>query len=185
MIFIIAGGLILLAVGVITFVALVIVLLTAGRRSGGATLLWASLCALPVTVLVLLFSWWLGPADLTSPKALATAYKTEFGTYPPADVADIQARQVVVGDSGGAWLRFRASKTTIDGLLTKFTTSDRAAFSRAGQGGNVPGWWKPEADHVDTFYKAEHWSHNFRYSAAWLGLNRETGVVYFSHSGFD
>ena len=179
------AAVIVLAVGVATVVALIVVAWGSWKRSWWATFFWVVLSLLPLTVIGGLYLTLFGPADYSRPQDLAAAYKTEFGTDPTADVTDIQARQVVVGDAGAAWLRFHASPSTIDTLLARFVKSDPAAFAEAGTGGNVPAWWKPDEDGVNEYYTADHWSRSFSRSEAFMGVDRAKGWVYFHHSGSD
>jgi len=179
------AALIILAVGVATVVVLIVVACGAGRRSLSRTLFWTGVTLLPLAALVTSFHFIFGPADYTSQKGLAAAYRTEFGADPTGDVTGIQARQVVVGDSGAAWLFFQASPSTIDTLLERFVKSDRKVFAEAGVGGNVPIWWKPDEDGVNEYYTADLWSKNFSRSVAFIGLNRAKSRVYFHHIGSD
>ena len=130
-------------------------------------------------------SWLFGPVDYHSQQDLIDAYRTEFGEVPPSDVSGIEARQIVVGDSGAAWLRFRASSGTIDDLLSRFSASDRGVFSQAAYGANVPSWWTPDTDKIDLFYTADGWSNHWSHSTAYVGVDRAKGILYFHHSGID
>ena len=140
-----------------------------------------ALCCIPIAA----FLWYWGPSDLTEPNDLRTAYREEFGKDPSEDVTSLQCRQIVVGDSGAAWLRFHASPATIDGLLSKFVPCDRAAFFQAGAGANTPAWWQPEKDKIVSYYRAEHLSRNFQRSEAVIGHGSGKQTVYFSHRGSD
>lgn len=183
--FTILAILVFLGMAVATLIAIIAVLWGIRKRSVRATLIRLGLCILPLAAYILFCTWIFGPADYHSPQDLAAAYRTEFGDPPPSDVTDMRARQVVVGDSGAALLRFRASSQTIDGLLARFVASDRGTFAKAGSGGNVPSWWTPDVDKVESFYTADHWSKFFSYSTAHIGIDREKSIVYFYHSGSD
>ena len=184
-IFTILAVCVFLAVGLGSLVAIAVVLLGARKRGLRLTLFRLAVCCIPMAAFHLLYAWFFGPADYSSPGDLAAAYRTEFGVSPPADVTDIRARQIVVGDAGAAWLRFCASSQTIDLLLARFVPSDRLTFSQACAGGNVPSWWAPEEDRVETFYTADHWSRSFSRSKAYIGIDRDRHIVYFHHSGND
>ncbi|WP_193210768.1 hypothetical protein [Luteolibacter marinus] len=174
-----------LGIAFATLVACLWVLWGVRKRKLRATLLRIGLCLVPLVLFTGFCIWLFGPADFHSPGDLAAAYRTEFGSDPPPDVTDLNARQIVVGDSGGAWLRFRASGTTIDSLLGKFSATDRSHFAEAGTGANVPDWWTPEQDGIEFFYIAENWSDSWSDSVAVLGIDRSKSMVYFHHSGID
>lgn len=118
-------------------------------------------------------------------KDRAECYKTEFGTLPPSGVTNIQAKQIVIRDAAGAWLRFEATPEIVDSLLKRFGPSDRGVFNENSGGDNTPEWWKPDGDHVTVFYEAEGWSKDFSNSTAVIAHDAEKRVVYFSHSAFD
>lgn len=177
------AGFLFLGIAIATFVVVIIVLLGANKRSSGATLLQLLMCSLPMGACILLISWFFGPVDYESPADLAGAYQTEFHELPPADVADIKARQVVVGDSGAAWLRFRASSQTIEKLLLRFSRSDKRTFMRAT--GQAPAWWNPDADNAELFYLSEHWSGHWSRSTAYAAVDQKKRVMYFHHEASD
>jgi hypothetical protein len=174
-----------LVVGGATFVALTAIPLKVQRRPWKVSLLMTGIALLPFAALLALVMWIFGPADYSDPSDLAQAYRTEFGIDPSADVRDVHARQSVVGDSGAAWLNFRASKNTIDSLLVRFVSTNRATFDRSGKGGSVPGWWKPNINGVELYYVSENWSKSFSHSVAYIGVDREKQIVYFCHIGSD
>ena len=184
-IFVILAALVFLGIAVATLVAVIVVLFGINKRSGRATLLRLGLCLLPLGGYFAAVSWLFGPVDYHSPQDLTAAYRTEFGELPPSDVSGIKARQIVVGDSGAAWLRFRASSGTIDSLLSRFSASDRGTFSQAAYGANVPSWWTPDSDKIDLFYTADGWSEHWSHSTAYVGVDRAKGILYFHHSGMD
>ena len=184
-IFVILAGLVFFGIAVATFVAVIVVLLGIKKRSGRATFIRLGLCLLPLVGYLAAVSWLFGPVDYHSQQDLIAAYRTEFGELPPNDVSGIEARQIVVADSGAAWLRFRASSGTIDNLLSRFSASDRGTFSQAAHGANVPSWWTPDSDKIALFYTADGWSKNWSHSTAYVGVDRAKGILYFHHSGID
>lgn len=183
--FVILAGLVFLGTAVATLVAVIVVLCGIKKRSGRATLLRLGLCLVPLAACFAAVSWLFGPADYDSPQDLIDAYQTEFGELPPGDVTGLEARQIAVGDCGAAWLQFRASSGTIDRLLSRFSASDRATFSQAADGANVPSWWTPDADGIELFYTAEGWSKDWSNSTAYVGVDRAKGILYFHHIGID
>jgi len=184
-IFFILASFLLLGLGVATLVAMIVVLCGIAKRSGTATLLRLGLCLLPLAAYFACVFWFFGPVDYHSPQDLAAAYQTEFGVPPPSDVAGIEARQIVVGDSGAAWLRFSASSQTINSILSRFKESDGVTFSRAAYGSNVPNWWMPDSDKIVLFFIADGWSKHWGYSTAYVGVDRAKSILYFHHSGAD
>src|SRR3954451_14621504 len=99
-----------------------------------------------------------GTSEPTDARALAECYRTEFGTGPPTGITNLRAKQVVVGDAGGAWLRFEANSNIVAQIVSnRFAPSDRVTFSSNSGGGNTPGWWKPEADSLTVFFINNQW----------------------------
>ena len=112
----------------------------------------------------------------------AKCYATEFGTAPPAGLTNLQAKQVIVGDAGAAWLRFEANSNVISGILTnRFAPSDRSTFLSNSRGGNTPVWWNPEGDALTLFYINTQWRPGSNYSGAVIGHDAFRHVVYFHH----
>lgn len=134
------------------------------------------------SVLLLALTGCSGSSEPTSSAALAKCYATEFGVGPPASVTNLQAKQVIVGDAGGAWLRFEADSNTVTQLISgRFTPSDHAMFENTSGGGNTPSWWNPEADSLTAFYVNNQWRKGSNYSVAVLAHDSARHVVYFSH----
>ena len=180
-IFVLLAGLAFLVVGAATLVALAVVAFGMRRRPLRSTALRICFCFLPMVCLVLLCWWVFGPVDYTNPQDLTEAYRSEFGSNPPSDVTDSHVHVVVVGDAWAAWHRFQAANTTIDSLVAKFEPTDQQSFRNATGGGNMPGWWSPDASGVDAYYVAHHWHGKDGYSEAYMGVNRTKGVIYFYH----
>ncbi|HEY1121270.1 MAG TPA: hypothetical protein VGE67_06700, partial [Haloferula sp.] len=124
-------------------------------------------------------------SEPSSEKGKAACYETEFGALPPASVTHIQAKQVMIGDSAQAWLRFEATPEVVDSLLKRFAPSDRYTFNANSGGGNTPGWWKPDSDHLTAFYVAEGWRKDFGGSHAVIAHDAGKRLVYFCHSASD
>ena len=123
-----------------------------------------------------------GTSEPTDATTLARCYATEFGTEPPSGVTNLRAKQVVVGDAGGAWLRFEADSNVVLQIISnRFILSDRSIFISDSGGGNTPAWWKPEADSLTVFYINNQWRSGSNYSVAVLGSDEVHHVVYFHH----
>ena len=130
-----------------------------------------------------------GTYEPTSAKALAECYKSEFDTLPPATIGSLQAKQVIVGDSGRQWLRFTADATTIASIVSKgFEPSDETQFLSETAGGNMPAWWHPSSDGLSKFYSHPKWTKHFGEDAqgrAYLAHDANKKLVYFMSSAWN
>jgi hypothetical protein len=125
-----------------------------------------------------------GSSEPTDARTLVKCYATEFGTAPPSGVRNLKAKQVVVGDAGGAWLRFEADSNVVSQIISnRFTASSWTDFSIYGhlEGGNTPKWWQPLPDTLDVFYVNEKWRPGPNYSIAVLAYDATNRLVYFYH----
>jgi hypothetical protein len=125
-----------------------------------------------------------GSSEPTDGAALAKCYAQEFGAYPPAGVSHLQAKQVVVGDAGGAWLRFVADPVTFDNsVIKRFTPCDHSTFAHYdGSGGNTPSWWKPAPTPTTKYYRCSNWrTGTNNYSESVIAYDRANNVVHFHH----
>jgi hypothetical protein len=151
-----------------------------GRDPSG--LLMKFLIAFNCLIIAVAFTGCGGTTEPTDTVTLAKCYATEFGIRPPAGVKNIKAKQVVVGDAGGAWLRFEANSNIITQILSNhFVPSDHTTFISNSDGGNTPSWWKPEEDALTVFYINNQWTKGSNYSVAVLGYDNAHNVVYFHH----
>jgi hypothetical protein len=123
-----------------------------------------------------------GSYEPSNAQERAKCYATEFGAAPPPGLNNLQAKQVIVGDAGGAWLRFEANSNVLSGILSnRFSPSDRLTFLSNSRGGNTPRWWNPEADALTSFYISNQWRPGSNYSVAVIGHDASRRVVYFHH----
>jgi hypothetical protein len=124
-----------------------------------------------------------GSSEPTDQATLNECYKTEFGVVPPPGVVNLQAKQVVVGDAAGSWLRFEANSSIISNLISShsFDVGERGRFISDSGGGNTPSWWKPEQDSLTSFYINSQWRKGSNYSIAWLAFDNTRKIVYFHH----
>jgi hypothetical protein len=124
-----------------------------------------------------------GSSEPRNARTLAKCYAEEFGVRPPAGVTHLQAKQVVVGDAGAAWLRFVVDTNAFaEAVAKRFTPCDYTTFTvRDGAGGNTPAWWRPTNNSTTTFYCCSHWRSTENYSEAVLAYDRADNVVYFHH----
>ena len=134
-------------------------------------------------IVVLSLSGCGGTSEPTDTATLAKCYATEFGTVPPSGVTNLRAKQVVVGDAGGAWLRFEVDSNIVSQIISnRFVPSDRTSFSiYSSPSGNTPGWWKPEADSLTAFYINNQWRPGSNSSIAVLAHDAAHRVIYFHH----
>lgn len=125
-----------------------------------------------------------GTKDLTTAEDLTHCYEHHFGLLP-ADVADLKARVVVIGDWGGDWLGFMAPAALVDQIIARgFIVSKREEFLEESGGPNAPPWWTPEADGMIRYYIHRHWPSKFTHSVAVLAHDQQKKTVYFMHSDF-
>jgi hypothetical protein len=123
-----------------------------------------------------------GTYEPSNDQGRAKCYAAEFGGPPPVGVTNLQAKQVVVGDAGGAWLRFEANSNFVSLLLSnRFSPSDRFTFVSRSGGGNTPLWWNPEVDVLTSFYINNQWRAGSNYSVAVIAHDNARRVVYFHH----
>jgi hypothetical protein len=139
-----------------------------------------SLC---VTILTLLCGCG-GVSEPTDAPTLADCYATEFASSPPARVRNLRAKQVIVGDAGGAWLRFETDSNTLSQITSnRFLPSNATDFEIYGSpnGGNTPSWWHPVPEALGEFYINKQWRPGSNYSIAVLAYDRSNHLVYFHH----
>ena len=135
-------------------------------------------------VIALTLSGCSGTSEPTDGTTLAQCYATEFGTPPPPAVRNLRAKQVIVGDAAGAWLRFEADSNTVSQIISnRFTKSDLTDFKIYGDydGGNTPGWWHPQLDVLTAFYINTQWRPGSNYSIAVVAYDATNQLVYFHH----
>jgi hypothetical protein len=125
-----------------------------------------------------------GVSEPTDAPTLAKCYATEFSADPPAAVKELRAKQVVVGDAGGAWLRFETDSNTLSLIISnRFVPSDFTDFKIYGSldGGNTPRWWHPSPQTLDDFFINKQWRPGSNYSIAVIAYDRSHRLVYFHH----
>lgn len=135
-------------------------------------------------VVALTLSGCSGSSEPTDAAALARCYATEFGVQPPSGVKNLKAKQVVVGDAAGAWLRFEAdSNTFLQIISNRFTNSDPTSFKIYGdsEGGNTPAWWHPNPEVLRDFHINTQWRPGSNYSIAVIAYDPTNQFVYFYH----
>lgn len=125
-----------------------------------------------------------GTSEPTDARTLAKCYAEEFGALPPLGITKLRAKQVVVYDAGGAWLRFEADSNVLAQVMSnRFTNSDLTDFKIYGDydGGNTPGWWQPQLEALTAFYINKQWRPGSNYSIAVIAYDATNRIVYFHH----
>jgi hypothetical protein len=173
------------SVGAGTLVAIVSIFWHSWRKPWRTLGFRLLLSLLPIAALIWFTIRAFGPVDYTSERNLKEVYHMEIGEYPASDVTQIRCRQTAFADSGETWLSFRASPQTIDKLINRFTSTDAASFAQAGYAPDAPEWWKPEADGISTFFRAENLSRSFSSSWAYLGVDQHRSIVYLQLNCWD
>src|SRR5689334_12973674 len=101
-----------------------------------------------------------GVSEPTDAPTLGKCYAEEFGSSPPTTVKNLRAKQVIVGDAGGAWLRFETDSNTLSQITSnRFLQSSSVDFESYGDpnGGNTPKWWHPAMGTLSEFYVNTQW----------------------------
>jgi hypothetical protein len=128
------------------------------------------------------------PYDPTSDADLNQAYRADFGTLPPAGVTVLNARQIVVGDSGGQWLLLKVTPEEIDKHIAMgFMKAETIPSNfRGAAGANAPKWWQPPAARLE-LYENKNWSKagGWSSSEATMGIDRSSNVIWFAVSKWD
>src|SRR5258708_3282930 len=106
-----------------------------------------------------------GTYEPTDKNGVAQCYRMEFGVPPPAEVANIHGKQIIIGDGARAWLRFQATPALVDSLLKRgFKPTNRETFNMHSGGANTPKWWTPDSNQVTVFYGFGGWRLFFFYA---------------------
>ena len=145
----------------------------------------AVLLAVVGSAALIYFVW--RPYDPTSEADLKDAYRADFGVPPPAGITVLKARQVVVGDAGGQWLLLKASPEEIERHIAKgFTAMPQIPNDFNGNAGaNAPPWWAPPVSRLK-FYENMKWTPlPASSSTAAMGVDSDSGLIWFVASQSD
>lgn len=119
-------------------------------------------------------------------------FKSSFGFAAPPDVVDLQGRRFYLGDGGDAYLRFRASKTTVDQIVAGRFDEVPGDGNRCNQifaAGQLPRDWQPptgEAVHCfRSLDRKDGFGSGFSSNSASLIYDPRNGTVYYYWSGID
>jgi hypothetical protein len=113
----------------------------------------------------------------------ASCYKFEFDMDPASGVSNIKAKQIVVGDSVVAWLKFNVSSQDFDLLKARgfFPISyDNFEQELNLKSGNAPSWW--QVSNNNKFYKIVGWKKEFSYSCAFISYDVGKNIICFCHT---
>ncbi len=124
-----------------------------------------------------------GSYEPTDSKGLAECYRKEFGIRPPAEVTNLHAKQVIIGDGARAWLRFETTPVFVDALVKSFTPTNRETFEMFSGGANTPRWWAPDSSHITAYFGVGGWNKNFAHSYAVMAHDSSKRTVFFCHDG--
>jgi hypothetical protein len=114
-------------------------------------------------------------------------FRSSFGFSPTSDVLDLRGRKFTFGDSGDTYLRFRASKETVNRILDSRFLELRQDEIR-GYGfpwkDSAPSYWQPPNGASVHFFHATQFDDSFGSSEAFLN-DESTGSVHFYWIGVD
>lgn len=114
----------------------------------------------------------------------AQVFESVFGFPPTSDVKELEGRRFIFGDSGDAFLRFRADKQTIERIVTGarlYKITEDTFKSRASSQSH----WKPFEGKPTLFYESQSFDDSFGYSSAILCYDGSTGLAHFYWVGVD
>jgi len=163
------------------------VLALVGRRFAAAAFLKKVLVALVGAVAIPLVAWAI--ISFAAGFFPSVVFKSNLGFFPPRDVVELHGRQLIIGDSGEAYLRFRASRETVQRILgDRFFEIGKpdARFDQFPSPDSPPSYWHPlEGSTVRFFKSAETFDDRFHFSQAFLSYDESNGTVHFYWHGVD
>lgn len=140
---------------------------------------FAAALAIPLGLLALLnFSAGFFPSHV---------FRSSFGFFPPADVTELKGSQSSFGDSGSAYLCFRADKVTVEKIIrSRRFVEDEAAGLKTG---DLPDRQRdcrwPGSGSVLRRFTLTDADDTFQHSYGVLLYEESTGRVYFQWEGID
>ena len=114
--------------------------------------------------------------------AIQQAYREEFGSDPPAPIADLHFRRS--GRNEHCWFRFALTAQDTAAILARFEPSDEGQFRKICRLGSDPGWCVPPQTGV-TYHRAYDWLTGVDSSVAVVAHHAQTGTVYFARYAVD
>ncbi len=114
-------------------------------------------------------------------------YESSFGIAPTPDVLELKGYRFKFGDSGDAFLRFRANKQTIEGIVarTRLYGINEIMFKRQTDSISPPSYWKPFEGKPKLFYESNRFDDSFGSSRAILCYDESNEVAHFYWIGVD
>jgi len=115
-------------------------------------------------------------------------FESAFGFAPPPDVLELEGRRFVFGDSGSAYLRFRADKRTVKKLVgSRFIEIDEKRFRSQSASAlkSAPSYWRPFEGKATHYYEAGRFDDSFGTSYAVLSYDEADHVAHFYWVGVD
>lgn len=115
-------------------------------------------------------------------------FESSFGFDPPSDVVEVKGKRFVFGDSGSAYLRFRADKRTVEQIIgSRFVEIDERRFRSQSASAleSAPSYWQPFEGKATRYYEADRFDDSFGFSYAVLSYDESNSVAHFYWVGVD
>ncbi|MGH9754710.1 MAG: hypothetical protein ACREA2_18180 [Blastocatellia bacterium] len=115
-------------------------------------------------------------------------FESSFGFPPTSDVKELKGRRFIFGDSGDAFLRFHASKQTIERIVTGarlYQINENMFRRQAPSDLASPSYWRPFEGKPALFYESQWFDDSFGVSNAILCYDESIGVAHFYWIGVD
>ena len=114
-------------------------------------------------------------------------FKTSFGFWPSHDVVELKGKELLIGDSGEAYLYFRADKETVHRIVSSrfLELSEPDSLMHFPSPEPLPAYWRPPAGQSVHVFKSDHFDDRFGFSQAFLIYEESSGTVYFYWTGVD
>ena len=115
-------------------------------------------------------------------------FESSFGFAPTSDVVELKGEKSTFGDSGSAYLRFRANQQTVERIIgPRFVEIDENRFrsQTASALKSAPSYWRPFDGKPTHFYEAYRFDNSFGFSNAVLSYDESNDMVHFYWIGVD
>ncbi len=115
-------------------------------------------------------------------------FESSFGFASTPDVVELKGEKSTFGDSGSAYLHFRANKQTVERIIgSRFLEIDENRFRSQAASAlkSAPSYWRPFDGKPAHFYEAYRFDNRFGFSDAVLSYDESNGMVHFYWTGVD
>ncbi|MBO0861113.1 MAG: hypothetical protein J2P21_22040 [Chloracidobacterium sp.] len=115
-------------------------------------------------------------------------FESSFGFSPTSDVKELEGGRSIFGDSGETFLRFRASRQTIQSIVAGrrlYEIDENMFMSQAPHDSASQSYWKPFDGKPTLFYESQRFDDSFGSSSAILCYDESAGVAHFYWIGVD